>query len=81
MNAQNEDVLKSGDVQDVIMGMQIGCVAAELSRRLDITPSSALSLFYGSRTCSDLHDKRTGLYLFSTKYIADEFMMEEASPQ
>jgi hypothetical protein len=63
------------------MGMQIGCVAAELSRRLGITPSSALSLFYDSRTCSNLHDKRTGLYLFGTKYIADEFMMEEASPQ
>lgn len=26
--------------------------------------------------CSDLHDKSTGLYLYSDLYIADEFMLE-----
>ena len=29
-----------------------------------------------ARTCADLHDKRTGLYLYGNLYIADEFMRE-----
>jgi hypothetical protein len=72
----NEDLLKSPEIQDIILSTQIGCIAAELSERLDISPSRALSLFYESQTCADLHDKRTGLYLYGNKYIADEFILE-----
>jgi hypothetical protein len=72
----NEDILKSPDIQEIILSTQIGCIAAELSERLDISPSRALSLFYESQTCADLHDKCTGLYLFGNKYIADEFVLE-----
>ena len=34
----------------------------------------ALDLFYRSKTCVQLHDKRTGLYLMSNGYIADDFI-------
>lgn len=74
--SSQEKILKSPEIQDIIMSSQIGSVAAELSERLDISPSRALSLFYESKTCADLHDKRTGLYLFGNKYIADEFILE-----
>jgi hypothetical protein len=72
----NDDILKSPEIQDIILSIQIGCIAAELSERLNISPSRALSLFYESKTCADLHDKRTGLYLYGNKYIADEFILE-----
>lgn len=49
---------------------------AELSKRLKISPSEALQLFYASKTCADLHDKETGLYLYGDRYIADEFIRE-----
>jgi hypothetical protein len=75
-NELNEDYLKSPEVQDMIMGLHIGCIAAELSKRLDITPTKALSLFYESKTCAQLHDKSTGLYLYSNLYLVDEFILE-----
>ena len=37
----------------------------------------ALDLFYRSKTCAQLHDKRTGLYLMSNGYIADDFIYEK----
>jgi|GEM_PF-67648 len=74
MNVQNplNDPLKSPKMQDY----QIGSIAAELAKRLDIAPARALQLFYESQTCADLHNKKTGLYLFSNLYIADEFILE-----
>ena len=51
-------------------------VPCELSRRLGIPPAQALDLFYRSKTCAQLHDKRTGLYLMSNAYIADDFVRE-----
>ena len=54
----------------------IGMTAAGLDKRLDISAVRALHLFYESQTCADLHDKRTGLYLYGNLYIADEFMRE-----
>lgn len=29
-----------------------------------------------SKTCKQLHDKRTGLYLMSNGYVADDFILE-----
>lgn len=63
-------------IQDIILSYQIGGIAYELSQRLDISPSCALDLFYRSKTCQQLHDKRTGLYLMSNGYIADDFILE-----
>lgn len=74
-NLQNDPV-KSPEIQEMILSSRIGSIAAELSRRLEITPVRALQLFYESRTCADLHNKETGLYLYSNLYIADEFMRE-----
>ena len=70
------DPVKSPVVQEIIMSNRIGAIAMELSRRLNIPPIQALELFYESKTCSDLHDKSTGLYLYGDLYIADEFMHE-----
>lgn len=78
MNGQNlsDDPVKSPEIQEIIMSYRIGMIAAELVKRLDISPVRALHLFYESQTCADLHDKRTGLYLYGNLYIADEFMRE-----
>jgi hypothetical protein len=54
----------------------IGIIAAAFSKRLEIAPVRALQLFYESKTCADLHDKETGLYLYGNLYIADEFIRE-----
>lgn len=74
-NWQNAPV-KSLEIQEIILSNRIGIIAAELSKRLEITPVRALQLFYESKTCADLHDKETGLYLYGNLYIADEFMRE-----
>ena len=57
----------------------IGCVAVEIAKSMKIDPAEALMLFYESETCLRLHDKQTKLYLFSDKYIADEFLEEYRS--
>lgn len=78
MKAQNplNDPIKSPEIQEMILSYQIGGVAAELAKRLDIAPARALQLFYESQTCADLHNKKTELYLFGNLYIADEFIRE-----
>lgn len=78
MNGQtpSDDPVKSPGIQEIIMSYRIGIIAAELAKRLDISPVRALHLFYESQTCADLHDKRTGLYLYGNLYIADESMRE-----
>ena len=63
-------------MQDLAMSITIGGIAYELSQRLGISPAQALDLFYRSKTCAQLHDKRTGLYLMSNGYIADDFIIE-----
>lgn len=72
----NQIDTKTPDIQSMILSYQIGGIAYELSQRLDISPSRALDLFYRSKTCKQLHDKRTGLYLMSNGYVADDFILE-----
>lgn len=72
-----DDPAKSPVIQEIIMSNRIGAIAVDLAERLDIEPVRALQLFYESKTCADLHDKSTGLYLYGDKYIADEFMREQ----
>lgn len=67
---------KTPELQDLTMSLTIGGIAYELSQHLDISPSRALDLFYRSKTCKQLHDKRTGLYLMSNGYVADDFILE-----
>ncbi len=78
---QYDDPVKSPIVQEIIMSNRIGAISMELARRLDIEPVKALELFYESQTCADLHDKSTGLYLYSDLYIADEFIQERQNQQ
>lgn len=73
---QMSDPVSSPEIQEMILSNCIGQIAAELSKRLNVDPVRALELFYNSRTCADLHDKSTGLYLYGNLYIADEFMRE-----
>ena len=38
-------------------------------------------MFYKSKTCANLHDKSTGLYLYGDMYVADDFIMEMSNRQ
>ena len=78
---QYDDPVKSPIIQEIILSNRIGAISMELARRLDIEPVQALELFYDSQTCADLHDKSTGLYLYSDLYIADEFIQESQNRQ
>ncbi|MCQ2295779.1 MAG: hypothetical protein MJZ45_00085 [Bacteroidales bacterium] len=73
------DPVKLPVVQEIILTNRIGSISMEISRRLGIDPVKALEMFYESRTCADLHDRSTGLYLYGDLYIADEFMSERFS--
>lgn len=75
-----EDPVKSPVIQEIIMSNRIGAIAVELAKRLSISPTEALQLFYESQTCADLHNKSTGLYLYGDLYIADEFIREKEYP-
>ena len=63
-------------IQEIIMSNKIGAIAILLAEQLNIDSVKALKLFYKSKTCANLHDKLTGLYLYSDLYIVDEFMKE-----
>lgn len=67
---------KTPEIQEMILSYQIGGVTYELAQRLNIPLAQAFDMFYRSKTCAQLHDKRTGLYLMSNGYIADDFIME-----
>ena len=75
------DPAKSPVVQEIIMSNKIGAISVELAKRLKIEPLRALKLFYESKTCADLHNKETGLYLYGDMYVADEFMLEKGYKQ
>lgn len=71
------DPIKSPVIQEIIMSNRIGAISVELSKRLDLEPIKALVLFYESKTCENLHNKATGLYLYSDLYVADDFIVEK----
>ena len=58
------------------MWYKISGVVMALATQLDITTERAMSLFYESNVCEDLHNPDTLLYTFSDAYIADEVIME-----
>ena len=78
MSGQNtfNDPVKSPEIQETILSNRIGSISPDISKRLRKSPPEALQLFYGSKTCADLHDKETGLYLYGDLYIDDEFIRE-----
>lgn len=73
---QNNNPLKSPVIQEIIMSNRIGAIAVILSEKLNIDNIQALKLFYESETCTRLHNKETGLYLYSDLYIVDDFLIE-----
>lgn len=75
---QTCDPMKSPIIQEIIISNRIGAICMELANRLDLEPTEALEMFYASKTCADLHDRNTRLYLYSDLYVADEFMREKA---
>lgn len=77
MEQFNNDPAKSPVIQEIIMSNRIGSISDEIAKRLDIEPLKALELFYASKTCEDLHNKETGLYLYSDLYVVDEFLFEQ----
>ena len=74
---QQNDPVESPEIQEMILSNRMGQISAELAKRLNISPARALEMFYASKTCADLHDKSTGLYLHGNLYVADEFMREK----
>lgn len=70
------DPLKTPVMQEILMSNRIGSIAMLLAKQLNIEPLRALKLFYESKTCEALHDKQTGLYLYSDPYVAEEFIRE-----
>ncbi len=82
MEQNNYDApTKSPVIQEIIISNRIGAIAVLLAERLNITSVKALKLFYESETCSKLHDKTTGLYLYGDLYVVDEFMREMENKQ
>lgn len=71
-----DDAIKSPVIQEIILSNRIGAIAIHLAKQLNIDNVRALKLFYESKTCADLHDKSTGLYLYGDLYVADEFIRE-----
>ena len=63
-------------VRQILLWQQIGCVVVALAEMLGITYKKALDIFYSSDTCQRLHDERSGLYLLSHLYLADEVIRE-----
>ena len=72
---------KSPVIQEIIMSNRIGAISVLLAEQLNIDSVKALKLFYQSKTCANLHDKSTGLYLYGDLYIADEFIREMENKQ
>lgn len=78
MHTQNQPDMQHlpEDVDLILLSGRIGIIANAIARKLDISGVKALEMFYESDTCSRLHDKSTGLYLYGDLYIADDFIQE-----
>ena len=72
---------KSPVIQEIIISNRIGAIAILLAEQLNIDSVKALKLFYKSKTCANLQEKSTGLYLYGDLYIVDEFIREMENRQ
>lgn len=73
------EIEKKKAVREILLWQQIGCIVVAVAKKLQVPYKKALDIFYESDTCRRLHDERTGLYLFSDLYIADEVIREYQS--
>ena len=67
---------KKKAVREILLWQQIGCIVVAIAQKLQVSYKKALDSFYASDTCRRLHDERTGLYLLSDLYVADEVIRE-----
>ena len=77
MEQCNHDPVKSPVIQEIILSNRIAVICDEIARRMNVTPLKTLEIFYASKTCEDLHNKDTGLYLYGDLYVVDEFLLEQ----
>ncbi len=70
---------KKKAVRQILLWQQIGCIVVAVAEKLNVSNKEALDIFYASDTCRRLHDERSGLYLFSDLYVADEVVQEYRS--
>lgn len=70
------EIEKKKAVREILLWQQIGCIVVAVADKLQVPYKKALDIFYGSDTCRRLHDERTGLYLLSDLYVADEVVRE-----
>lgn len=70
------EVDKKKAVREILLWQQIGCIVVAVAQKLQVSYKKALDIFYASDTCRRLHDERTGLYLLSDLYVADEVIRE-----
>ncbi|MCF0197341.1 MAG: DUF3791 domain-containing protein [Bacteroidaceae bacterium] len=63
-------------LSDLNMWNKIGRVVMLLSEQLDVDLRQAFDIFYKSKTCRNLHDASTGLYLMSDRYILEDLQNE-----
>ena len=76
INENQSNIYDNPIIQEIILSNRIGSISDEIAKRMNIEPLKALELFYASKTCEDLHNKDTGLYLYSDLYVVDEFLIE-----
>lgn len=63
-------------LSDLNMWNKIGRIVMRLSERLDVDIQRAIDIFYTSKTCQNLHDSQTGLYLLADNYIVEDILTE-----
>ena len=63
-------------VNDIVLWHRIGAIVCHIAKKLGIPPIQALKDFYRSQTCLNLHNLKTGLYLYGDLYIADDYLIE-----
>ena len=71
------EIEKKKAVRQILLWQQIGCIVVAIAEKLQVSYKKALDIFYASDTCRRLHDERTGLYLLSDLYLADEVIREQ----
>ena len=64
-------------LKDILRWGRMGAISCRIAEKLSIPPLQALKDFYRSVTCEKVHDKATGLYLYSDYYIADSYLIEK----
>lgn len=64
------------NVLDILRWSRMGIIVCRIAEILGVPPLQALKDFYRSETCRRFHDRKTGLYVQSDYYIADDYLME-----